>query len=199
MNATTGAASNVTTNLTSFVTWCETFGCHAILELPAEIDDPSTAAYDVSYTERVLAFHPSYWEIGNEPAIWTHFEIPWSEWNASQAQNATPEQFAQVVPAYNIAIHSVDPSAPIIGLGGVGTGAFAEAECDPDGRRRQRPEPDRGGDPRLPGRHPSERDGDPHAVLFQSDGSPVPGPSGSRRTGRPCAPGVRPAPGSSSW
>ncbi len=128
VNATTGAVSNVTTNLTSFVTWCETFGCHAILELPAEIDDPSTAAYDVSYTERVLAFHPSYWEIGNEPAIWTHFEIPWSEWNASQAQNATPEQFAQAVRAYDIAIHSVDPSAPIIGLGGVGTGAFAEAE-----------------------------------------------------------------------
>ncbi len=127
VNATSGTPSNVTTNLTTFVTWCETFGCHAILQLPAEIDDPATAAYDVEYTEKVLAFHPSYWEIGNEPAIWTHFGIPWSKWNSSQQLNATPGEFAQVVRTYDLAIRAVDPAAPIIGLGGVGTGAYQEA------------------------------------------------------------------------
>lgn len=127
VNATSGTLSNVTTNLTTFVTWCETFGCHAILELPAEIDNASTAAYDVWYTEKVLDFRPSYWEIGNEPAIWTHFQIPWSQWNASQDVNATPVEFAQLVRGYDIAIHQVDPAAPIIGLGGVGTGAYEEA------------------------------------------------------------------------
>jgi hypothetical protein len=126
-NATTGAPSNVTTNLTSFTTWCVAIGCHAILQLPAEIDDPATAASYVEYTERVVGFQPSYWEIGNEPALWTHFGVPWSQWNSTQDLNATPDQFAQVVRLYDIAIHAVDPGAPIIGLGGVGTGAFEEA------------------------------------------------------------------------
>src|SRR4029077_6850449 len=93
---------------------------------PAEIDSPSTAAYDVAYTEQVLQFRPAYWEIGNEPAIWTHFQLPWSEWAPAQNLNATPVQFAQVVQRYVTAIHAVDPSAAIIGLGGVGTGAYGE-------------------------------------------------------------------------
>ena len=113
--------------LPQFVPWCATVHCHAILELPAEIDSPSTAAYEVAYTENVVGFHPSYWEIGNEPATWNHFGIPWSRWNASQNLNATPATFAALVGAYAVAIHRVDPSAQVIGLGGVGTGAENEA------------------------------------------------------------------------
>jgi hypothetical protein len=126
-NATSGTPANVTTNLSTFVQWCESFGCHAILELPAEIDEPATAAYYVEYTEHVLGFRPSYWEIGNEPAIWTHYDLPWSQWNASQDVNATPSEYAQIVRLYDIAIHAVDPTAAIVGLGGVGTGAYQEA------------------------------------------------------------------------
>jgi hypothetical protein len=125
-NSTTGAPGNVTTNLTEFVQWCESFACHAILQLPVEIDQPATAAYYVAYTERVVDFHPSYWELGNEPALWTHFGIPWSQWNASQDQNATPASYSQVVRLYDIAILAVDPSARLVGLGGVGTGASQE-------------------------------------------------------------------------
>lgn len=126
-NASTGGASGVTLNLTGFVAWCKTAGCHAILQLPAEIDSPSTAAYDVAYTEQVLQFRPAYWEIGNEPAIWSHFQIPWSQWAAGQNVNATPAAFATVVQQYVAAIHGVDPSAAIIGLGGIGTGTYGEA------------------------------------------------------------------------
>jgi hypothetical protein len=126
-NATSGAPSNVATNLSSFAPWCVSVGCHAILELPAEIDEPATAADYVAYTVKVLGFQPSYWEIGNEPALWTHFAIPWSQWNSSQDVNATPAEYAQVVRTYDLAILSQDPGAAIIGLGGVGTGASEEA------------------------------------------------------------------------
>jgi len=113
-------------NLSEFVTWCRSIACHALLELPGEIDDPTTAAYYVAFTERRLGFQPDLWEIGNEPAIWTHFGIPWSQWNDSQAVNATPESYAQLVGAYITAIHAVDPAAPILGLPGLGTGMYGE-------------------------------------------------------------------------
>lgn len=126
-NTTTGAQNPVAANLSNFVSWCDAVGCRAILELPGEIDSPSTAAYYVNYTENTLRFHPDYWEIGNEPAIWTHFQIPWSKWGGGQAVNATPSSYALLVRQYVQAIHRVDPAAPIIGLGGVGTGAYGEA------------------------------------------------------------------------
>ncbi|MCI4328952.1 MAG: hypothetical protein L3J86_05145, partial [Thermoplasmata archaeon] len=60
------------------------------------------------------------------PAIWTHFQVPWSRWNGGQDTNATPASYALLVRQYVQAIHRVDPAAPIIGLGGVGTGAYGE-------------------------------------------------------------------------
>ena len=84
-------------NLSSFAAWCIQLGCHAIIQLPTEIASPSTAAFEVAYTEQVVRFIPDYWEIGNEPTTWTHFGIPWSQWNASQNYNATPLAFASLV------------------------------------------------------------------------------------------------------
>ena len=121
-----GAYYSPPAGLAQFATWCQSVGCRAIVELPAEIDEPATAAYYVNYTESTLHFHPAYWEIGNEPALWAHFGIPWAKWNATQHLNATPGSYAQVVQAYTAAIHAVDPSARIVGLPGVGTGGYNE-------------------------------------------------------------------------
>jgi len=119
---TTVAAENVS----AFVGFCRSLACEAILQLPGEIDDPATAAYYVAYTERTLGFTPAYWEIGDEPSLWTHFGIPWSAWNPTQSTNATPASYAALVHAYIAAIRTVDPAARVVGLPGVGTGVFGE-------------------------------------------------------------------------
>ena len=110
-----GTTVSTTTSIAAFVAGCETIGCDAILDLPAEIDEPSTAAYYVAYTESTLGFHPAYWEIGNEPAGWTHFGQPWSQWG-TPGTGLTPHQYALLVRNYTAAIRQVDPSTPILGL-----------------------------------------------------------------------------------
>jgi hypothetical protein len=113
-------------NESQFVAWCRFVGCQAILQLPGEINDPSTAAYYVHYTVSTLHFQPAYWEIGNEPALWTHYGTPWALWQTTQNLNATPGTYAQTVQSYAIAIRAVDPAAHLIGLPGVGTGGYNE-------------------------------------------------------------------------
>ena len=113
-------------NESQFVSWCRSVKAGAIVQLPAEINDPATARYYVAYTIQTLKFHPAYWEIGNEPALWTHFGTPWSKWTASQNVNATPSTYAAVVHSYVAAIRSVDPVGRILGLAGVGTGGYGE-------------------------------------------------------------------------
>lgn len=113
-------------NITQFAHWCVWVSCRAILQLPGEIDQPATAAFEVAYVEHTVGFHPAYWEIGNEPAQWTHFGFPWARWNTSQATNATPGTYAALVHAYAAAIHRVDAKAALIGLPGVGTGGYNE-------------------------------------------------------------------------
>lgn len=122
-----GTFSTPPVNESAFVGWCRAVGCAAVIGLPGEIDSPSTAAYYVAYTEQTLHFTPLYWEIGNEPALWTHFGYPWTGWNESQDRNATPASYAQVVHAYIQAIRAVDPTAQFLGLPGVGQGADGEA------------------------------------------------------------------------
>jgi hypothetical protein len=109
-----------------FVTWCGWIHCHAIVELPAEINDSHTAAYYVRYFESSLGFRPNFWEIGNEPAAWTHFNVPWTGWSSQDHTNATPFQYAYVVKQYVAAIRAVDVRAKIIGLPGLGTGTAGE-------------------------------------------------------------------------
>jgi hypothetical protein len=116
------------TSEVKFVSWCKSVHCRAIMGLPGEIDNPALAKEIVSYVENTLHFHPAYWEIGNEPAQWTHFGIPWALWTPLQDSNITPAGYAKLVQSYVIAIRSVDPSAKIIGLPGVGTGAWHEAD-----------------------------------------------------------------------
>ena len=80
LTAGNGTQTLATTSTTQFVSSCEQIGCHAILQLPAEINRPGTAAYYANYVVHTLDFQPAYWEIGNDPSGWDHFNVSWSNW-----------------------------------------------------------------------------------------------------------------------
>lgn len=111
-----------------FLSLCENESFQVIFSLPAEINSTSQIRAEVSYVEGTLGFHPTYWEIGNEPALWTHFNVPWSSWTTSQNLRPTFAQYTQLVTADVAAVRSIDPSTPIIGLGGVGSGTTSETD-----------------------------------------------------------------------
>ncbi len=117
-----GTPSAPKASYSQFVTWCGWVHCQSIVTLPAEVDNASLAAAIVTYSLRTLEFAPTFWEIGNEPLQWTHFGIPWVAWNSTQEVEPTPLQFADLVQSYVTAIRTVDPTTPIIGIGGVGAG-----------------------------------------------------------------------------
>lgn len=109
------------TNETTFISECLAMDCSAILQVPGEIDDPAFAAQVVNYTENTLGFHPAYWEIGNEPEFWKHWQQPWNQWNSPpQTGKAliTPGEYAWEVHNYTLAMKAVDPSIRILGLPG---------------------------------------------------------------------------------
>jgi len=114
------------TTAADFVLWCRSAGCQPIISLPGEIDEPSRAAAEVTYFVHALGFHPAYWEIGNEPGLWSHFGVDWTNWAPNQTAAPTPDQYAAEVASYIGAIRSVDTTTPIIGLPGIGTGGSDE-------------------------------------------------------------------------
>jgi hypothetical protein len=109
-----GSQTKVGANISEFVSTCEAIHCHSILQLPAEINSSSTAADYVYYVEHNLSYTPDYWEIGNEPARWTHFNVPWANWSNVSGGNVTPMQYAHVLHDYIAAIRAVDPTTPIM-------------------------------------------------------------------------------------
>ena len=121
-----GVYATPPTGISQFAHWCTTVGCRAIVQLPAEINSPSTGAYYVNYIETTIGFHPAYYEIGNEPGLWRHFNIDWANWNTTQKSKVTPDGYAHVVQAYVAAIHKVAPRVRIIGLPGFGQGGYNE-------------------------------------------------------------------------
>ena len=112
-----GTVTPATLNVSGFIGICRAIHCHAILQLPAEIDRPATAAYYVQYIVDRLGFQPAYWEIGDSPSGWQHFGIPWSAWTSAQDVNITPIPFAVLVQTYIAAILPVDPGARFLALG----------------------------------------------------------------------------------
>jgi hypothetical protein len=122
-----GTTTGTKSTLAEFVEWCRSVSCQSILTLPAEIDNASEARAIVSYAESGLGFRPTYWEVGNEPALWRHFGVPWRGWSTAQNLTPTPTQFASLVAQYIQAVRSVDPTARIIGLGGLGEGSFGQS------------------------------------------------------------------------
>jgi hypothetical protein len=111
------------TNLTEFIALCRAISCEAILQVPAEIDNASFAAAVINYTEKTLGFHPAYWEVGNEPELWKHWDLPWTRWNTpSQKGSAliTPNEYAWELRNYTMKMRIADPSIQILGLAGTG-------------------------------------------------------------------------------
>jgi hypothetical protein len=122
-----GTFASAASTPNDFVTWCRSVHCSAIVTVPGEIDQPALAAQEVRYFETTLGFFPTYWEIGNEPASWEHYTIPWSEWHPNQTAPPTPTQYAELVRAYISSMRAVDPTIPIIGLPGIGPSNTSES------------------------------------------------------------------------
>jgi hypothetical protein len=112
----TGSQSRATTSTSEFVTACKDMHCNALLQLPAEIDQPATAAYYAKYVVHTLGFQPAYWEIGNSVPGWNHFGVPWSKWG-SETNSVTASEFATVVKNYIAAVKAVDSAAKFVALG----------------------------------------------------------------------------------
>jgi hypothetical protein len=110
-------------NASQFVTWCEWIRCVADWQLPAETNDSGAVALTVRYVEQNLSFRPAFWSIGNEPAGWKHYNIPWTKWRSTDLSTCSATCFAQEVHRMVPAIRSVDPSAQIIGLQLAGCGS----------------------------------------------------------------------------
>jgi len=124
----TGAQSRSETSTQAFITACQRFHCNAILQLPAEIDQPGTAAYYAAYVVHTLGYQPAYWEIGNDPSGWTHFNVSWSKWATERGGNTTPAPFATLVQTYIKAVLAVDPAAKFLALGaGAGSKNYAKS------------------------------------------------------------------------
>jgi hypothetical protein len=105
-----------TNNYTIFKTFCGWVHCVSILTLPTETNDRGLVAISVRYIEQTLNFHPTYWNLGNEPSSWTHFNKPYNTWAPTDAVTPTPTQYNKLVLNDTAAVLSVDPAARIIGL-----------------------------------------------------------------------------------
>jgi hypothetical protein len=114
-------------DIQSLKTWCLSRGpdCHAILLLPGENNNSAEDANMANYIVHTLHFQPSYFAIGNEPMLWTHYGISWSHWKLSDHSTPTPLAYAFDVKAAIHAVRAVDPAAKFIGI---------EADCQCAGK-----------------------------------------------------------------
>ncbi|MCI4363164.1 MAG: hypothetical protein L3K13_02530 [Thermoplasmata archaeon] len=111
-----GAPIHALTSEVQFVRMCKATHCIAIVQVPAEVDNPGLAEQIVNYTEVNLSFVPTYWMIGNEPELWSHWQVPWRDWPNQSTPGPDPTQFGHEVLAYVKAIRAVDNTTPILGL-----------------------------------------------------------------------------------
>ncbi|MCI4320168.1 MAG: glycoside hydrolase family 44 protein [Thermoplasmata archaeon] len=115
-NTYNGTPTRALTNESQFVQMCRATHCTAVVQVPAEIDDTKIAAEIVNYTEVNLSFRPAYWMIGNEPELWSHWQVAWKNWATTSTNGPDPTQFGNEVVAYVKAIRAVDNTTPILGL-----------------------------------------------------------------------------------
>jgi hypothetical protein len=113
-------------SLPDFISLCRAINCTAIVQLPLEINDPVTAAFEVGYIENTLRFDPAYWELGNEPRNWTCYGVPWALWGNGCDVTVNASEYATTAGAYIAAVRLVDPSAQFVGLGGTNGPAWVE-------------------------------------------------------------------------
>jgi hypothetical protein len=120
-----GVPSNVGNPYTGFLNFCKWRNCKTIFAVPGEINEPGAAADTVRYVEQTLGFHPQYWSIGNEPQLWTHYGIPWTQWRATDDSTPTPQEYAVTVQNYIAAMKSVDSGIQVIGIQSAYGGTYA--------------------------------------------------------------------------
>lgn len=119
-----GHTSPAGTTMAEFASECEQLGCHAIIGLPMEVDNPGVDVADARYIVQTLDFHPAFFLYGNEPAHWDCFGTSWAALakGACSGKNATPVEFATetatVVASVDRALGASAP--PTMCLGGSG-------------------------------------------------------------------------------
>jgi hypothetical protein len=113
-------------DIQSLKTWCVSRGpdCHAILLLPGENNNSAEDANIANYIVHTLHFQPSYFGIGNEPMLWTHYGIPWGQWKLTDHSTPSPLAYAFDVKAAIGAVRAVDSNAKFIGI-------EADCQCSP--------------------------------------------------------------------
>jgi len=115
-----GASTTPVTSEADFVSWCKSINCSAIIQIPAEIDDPAIALEVVQYTILTLNFTPTYWEFGNEPELWTHYGQAWSSWASSYPSRINPSEYADLISTLISAIRPQFPTIKFIGIAATG-------------------------------------------------------------------------------
>lgn len=117
-----GVGTKPVTTEADFVSWCESISCTAIMQVPVEPDNMSLIEGVVAYTEKVLDFHPAYWELGNEPELWLNFGAnPWQYGqHVCSPCSVNPTTYGSLVRNATLEILSVDPDAKVIGLAATG-------------------------------------------------------------------------------
>jgi hypothetical protein len=132
--------SSTPTDVYQFAAWCREIRCTAIMQVPAEMDNstfardvvacaitPSTGTcYDPDTNTMIPGWGimPAYWEIGNEPGLWTNWALPWKSWcKAGCSPHPGPWAYAAEVEQYIQNITPIDPNFQVIGLPGLGGSA----------------------------------------------------------------------------
>jgi hypothetical protein len=104
-------------NVVSDWNFCESLTpkCVYIAELPGETNSTADVLSAMNYLH-AHGISAAYYEIGNEPEMWSHFDEPWTSWSSSPTSVTTALQYALEVQKMIPVIRSVVPGARIIGL-----------------------------------------------------------------------------------
>jgi hypothetical protein len=112
-----GSAGGLDINIPGDWSFCESLAtrCTFVAQLPGETNRTG----DVRATMQYFVAHgisPAYYSIGNEPQSWCNFNRAWTSWTASSCSAPTAIEYAREVQTMIPVIHSVVPSAKIIGI-----------------------------------------------------------------------------------
>jgi hypothetical protein len=112
-------------NIGAFKIWCLSRhpACQSILVLPGENNNSREDANMANYIVHTVGFTPSYFAVGNEPMLWTHYGIAWTHWKTTDASTPTPLAYAVDVRSAIHAVRTVVPSARFIGIA-------SDCECE---------------------------------------------------------------------
>jgi hypothetical protein len=119
-------ASNLVVDFAKLCQWLPEDRCY--LAVPAEINSIQVLRSEVGWLHNTTHWWPTCWAIGNEPALWTHFNEPWTSWRSTDDSVPTPLEFAKLVENYSKVLWQVDPGACIVGI--ESSGDFSNVNID---------------------------------------------------------------------